>query len=406
MGDEEFDEADIVDGGPGLAYMPFVVMEDLLDKLKLLDYEEEFVKELRMRPLSRHYFVLQTNPGEQFYMFTSLAAWLIQKCGTPFDQPQEFDDPNSTISNILDVVRRNGVTIDFPPSKLKQGYGEQAIFILDRLSDEALRNTHFQWGKPIPPSEVADEEEDLKDEAELDLDRVEEEMAGEYSDEEDDDEILHINDMGSALPMATSQRPNEILESNTDFDEWSLEVERVAPQLKVTVRSDNRDWRTHLEQMHTYRRGIDDALTTTRVHLDKLHNDIGRTLEKITSREKYLNSQLEGSLQQFRQLSDTLAATKEQYKQVSGGVTERSRTLAQIADDLEVIKAEMEERGSAMTDGTPLVNVRRALIRMKQEVANMNVRIGVLEHSLLQAKLRDRSNLQRDALNFAFANEV
>jgi hypothetical protein len=30
----------IADGGPGLAYMPFVVMEDLLDKLKLLNYEE------------------------------------------------------------------------------------------------------------------------------------------------------------------------------------------------------------------------------------------------------------------------------------------------------------------------------------------------------------------------------
>ena len=32
-----------------------------------------------------------------------------------------------------------------------------------------------------------------------------------------------------------------------------LEVEKVAPQLKVTVRVDNRDWRNHLEQMHTYR---------------------------------------------------------------------------------------------------------------------------------------------------------
>ena len=28
-------------------------MEDLLDKLKLLDYEIEFVSELRMRPLNR-----------------------------------------------------------------------------------------------------------------------------------------------------------------------------------------------------------------------------------------------------------------------------------------------------------------------------------------------------------------
>lgn len=30
----------VIDGGPGLVYMPFVVMEDLLDKLKLLNYEE------------------------------------------------------------------------------------------------------------------------------------------------------------------------------------------------------------------------------------------------------------------------------------------------------------------------------------------------------------------------------
>lgn len=139
---------------------------------------------------------------------------------------------------------------------------------------------------------------------------------------------------------------------------------------------DNRDWRSHLEQMHSYRNGIDEALTTTKSHLDKLHTDIGRTLEKISSREKYINSQLEAPLSDYRKLTDTLAATKEQYKQVSGGVTEKSRTLAQISDDLEVIKAEMEERGSAMTDGTPLVNIKRALVRMKQETKSMNVRLG------------------------------
>ena len=77
-------------------------------------------------------------------------------------------------------------------------------------------------------------------------------------------------------------------------------------------------------------------------------------------------------------------------------MTERSRVLSQIADDLEVIKAEMEERGSSMTDGTPLVNIRRALTRMKQEILTMNVRIGVVEHTVLQAKLKDKSNMQRD----------
>ena len=42
LGNQTSDEGGgtIADGGPGLAYMPFVVMEDLLDKLKLLNYEE------------------------------------------------------------------------------------------------------------------------------------------------------------------------------------------------------------------------------------------------------------------------------------------------------------------------------------------------------------------------------
>ena len=37
----------------------------------------------------RHYFAIQTNPGEQFYMFTSLAAWLLRTAGKNFEQPQE-----------------------------------------------------------------------------------------------------------------------------------------------------------------------------------------------------------------------------------------------------------------------------------------------------------------------------
>ncbi len=41
MGETAEDDAGgVADGGPGLTYMPFVVMEDLLDKLKLLNYEE------------------------------------------------------------------------------------------------------------------------------------------------------------------------------------------------------------------------------------------------------------------------------------------------------------------------------------------------------------------------------
>ncbi|KAJ4443521.1 intraflagellar transport protein 57 homolog [Periplaneta americana] len=390
---------DDAEAGPGGAYKTFIKMEELLDKLKLLKYDQEFIKDLKMKPLNRHYFALQTNPGEQFYLFTSLAAWLIRKTGRSFEQPQEYDDPNSTISSILDSLREIGVNVDFPPNRLKQGYGEQAVDVLDNLVNAALKNASFSWNKPQPVAEVEEDDEELEDESELLLEKVEEEMAAEFSDEEEET-LLHIDDLQNMRignkNLADAQKPDDILESTTDIDGWKLELERVLPQLKVTIKTDARDWRSHLEQMQKHRSGIDEALATTKGQLDKLHTDISHTLEKIGSREKYLNSQLEPMLIQYRALQDEFARLSEHYREVSGGVTERSRILAQVTEELESVKQEMDERGSSMTDGTPLVNIKKAIAQIKTEITSMEVRVGVLQHSLLQARLRDKNLLQQD----------
>lgn len=89
--------------------------------------------------------MIPTNPGEQFYTFTCLAAWLIKKTGKSFEMPQESDDPNSTIALILDYLREIEIPVDFPPNKLKQGTGEHAIYVLDHLADKALKMQSFQW---------------------------------------------------------------------------------------------------------------------------------------------------------------------------------------------------------------------------------------------------------------------
>jgi len=35
-------------------------------------------------------------------MFVSLAIWLLSKLGKDLKQPQEYDDPNSTVNSILE----------------------------------------------------------------------------------------------------------------------------------------------------------------------------------------------------------------------------------------------------------------------------------------------------------------
>ncbi|XP_067135233.1 intraflagellar transport protein 57 homolog [Centruroides vittatus] len=406
MGEErKRDENLFEDGGPGQLYMSFVAMDDLLDKLKLLNYDKEFCRELKVKFLNRHYFALQTNPGEQFFIFTALSAWLIRTAGRSFETPQEDDDPNSTISNILDVLRNMGAAIDFPPSRLKSGFGSEVIYVLNCLADQALKAIHFGWNKAIHPVEDVEEENLIDDNAEVTLEKIEEEMLIEDDDDDDDDDeeggILDLEGLRN-LPLSRTNaaeinKPEDIMESTIDSAEWKLEVEKVLPQLKVTLRPDAKDWRSHIEQMHQHRKDIGESLSVTRNQLDKLHLEITRTLEKIGSREKYLNNQLEQMLLEYRASQDQLAQTKEQYRSVSGGVTERSRILGQITEELEQIKQEMEERGSSMTDGTPLVNVRKALARLKSETAQTDVRIGVAAHTLLRAKLKEKGNLQRAA---------
>jgi len=90
------------------------------------------------------------------------------------------------------------------------------------------------------------------------------------------------------------------------------------------------DWRVHVEQMHQHKDGIESSLTETKTYLDKLHDEITRTLEKISSREKYINNQLEHLLVEFRAAQEQFTETKERYRQASGGVTERSRLLAEV----------------------------------------------------------------------------
>lgn len=79
-------------------------IDDMMDKLKMLNYEKLLLKGLKLKPPSRRYFQ-RGRSAEQFYLFTSLCAWLARNLGKDFDQPQEFDDPSATIAKIIRLLQ-------------------------------------------------------------------------------------------------------------------------------------------------------------------------------------------------------------------------------------------------------------------------------------------------------------
>ncbi len=89
---------------------------------------------------------------------------------------------------------------------------------------------------------------------------------------------------------------------------------------------------------------IDESLKETKTNLEKLYEEISKTLEKISSREKYINNQLEGQMQELRNYQDRLAEIREAYRSKSIGINERAQALSQVRTCFSHLKVFIESR--------------------------------------------------------------
>ncbi|XP_053529790.1 LOW QUALITY PROTEIN: uncharacterized protein LOC108280285 [Ictalurus punctatus] len=473
---------------PALQHQMFVVMEDLLDKLKLLDYEEQVLEKHNMKPLSRHYFVASSytvsNPGEQFYMFSVIAAWLRTLCGRSFETPQEYDDPNVIVSNILTDLRAQGGLVDFPPFKLKSGSGEHVCYVLDRLAEEALRCGQFVWKRPLYPSEELEEESVIEDDAELTISKMEEltlrsgrpsavnrEEAGQTGRLGREQNFAVLvgrlgHEQNSAVTVGGLGREQKLavrvgglgLEQNlachvgrlgheqglvvptvgtvTGLYSGSVEL-RPPPEpqagalvleppcgpltgarqtlvltpaaLEALLRAEKCFLETQLLAGGTLELSLFPAVLshTSRRNLPCVGRNLKRIggdcpvnpliievewqaaeiflatekeLQRVAPQSHCLRQKFDGvPLRELhrRKMRPVIRAfpdeAKELYQWGSGGVTKRTRTMAEISEELEKIKQEIDEKGSSMSDGAPVVKIRQSLTKLKQEIQEMDV---------------------------------
>lgn len=82
--------------------------------------------------------------------------------------------------------------------------------------------------------------------------------------------------------------------------------------------------------MHSYQDSIEESLRETTSYLEKLYDEISKTLEKISSREKYINSQLDDPMMALRNYQDKMNDVKETYRARSTGINERTQILSRV----------------------------------------------------------------------------
>lgn len=169
-----------------------------------------------MKGFSRVQFAIPTNPGEQFNVFISLAAWLTGQSGGDMEAPQEYDDPNASIANVLEYLRSLGHSTAFPPSKLKSGCGEPCIRVLDLLAGAAVQHKKLRFDLPNIINEATDDPEMIQETS---------------SHSEEDDDLVEWIGNKSSQSVAANEASGIIYDSDMvdaeilDDDEAVLDLE-------------------------------------------------------------------------------------------------------------------------------------------------------------------------------------
>ncbi|KAI6660951.1 hypothetical protein LOD99_13674 [Oopsacas minuta] len=376
------------------AHKVVMMSESIMDTLKIMNYESKFCYPNTFLPFPRHYFAFSLNPGEQFHAFSCLSAFLFNHCGIKFEMPQEYDDPNSTVAGIIEGLKKLGIAVDFAPGKLKTGFGEYVCTVLSDLCAVALNKTRFTYRKPIIPKNKTEDEIIEEDDSEVQIDKVEEAIIEEK--DSDEEAFLQLSPLGGD---GITQETNITQPSRPQFDpnDWQLEVERAIPALKVQLSSSSKDWRYRLDQMLQFRDAMGSVQTNTKGKLEDLHQELTATLDKVATREKYMNIQLDDTLKDLRVSRESHSEVRQKYEVGMQRVNELTQALNNITDELEGVKIRMDEHGTNMTDATPVVRIKHSLQRIKTENMQMDLRIGVLQHLLTASKLKEKSLMQEAA---------
>jgi len=190
---------------------------------------------------------------------------------------------------------------------------------------------------------------------------------------------------GGALGMAAENELELGLAASTvDPMEWRAEVERLSRMLRSEAgKGGAGEWRSQLSTTTSNAARLDAEVGDTQSALEKIEADLAGLTERVGSREKFINSAFAHLSDEFRGAQASVDSSVSQRESLQKELSEASNAQASVSDALEEARSKMEERGTSMTDTTPLVKMKKALAGLRHEMRGIDVKIGVASHTIM-----------------------
>jgi estrogen-related receptor beta like 1 len=263
------------------------------------------------------------------------------------------------------------------------------------LAERALKHIKFSYDNPKVINDEAKENNDGN--ADGDDDGIQEELENKELPEDDIGEPE--KGKGDVKHGTEDDDEHNIIQSKINAEEWQKECERVSSRLKIQSGLDTKEWRTHLEQAKTYSEKVKEYLPEARGKLEKTSDELLKIMEKISGKEKVINKNFAHIIEEYKVHAENLKDVRQKSDQLNDNNQKQLILLNEITDKLEVIQNTMNVAGNTMTDTSPLFQIKKAIHSLRQEIQGLEIRIGVVSNTLLQAKLKEKSSQEPAKMN-------
>jgi hypothetical protein len=81
---------------------------------------------------------------------------------------------------------------------------------------------------------------------------------------------------------------------------------------------------------------------------------------------------------------------------MSKNVQELEGELMDVNERLTKIQGKIDDTGKSFSDNSPLQNIKKSIVGVKNDIKTIDIRIGVVSNTLLQLKLKERSKQIED----------
>lgn len=209
-----------------------------------------------------------------------------------------------------------------------KGFGEQVVYILNRLAGRALTTKKFAFKKP----RIEQVSQTHTDDVVQETGSVSSDDEPEIASEEEPEDLL--------MEQGFNQKDEDkmVIESKIDPKEWILECERAGQKLKIQIKHEGREWRNHFDQTKQYSEHIRKLLPDSRVKIERLTDELNDVLDRIQKKEKHINDSMNQQGHDYKTKNEEYKRVEAQYKNLNNSIKEMGEQFRQLTEKYENVQ--------------------------------------------------------------------